>query len=98
MLKKKNKQKTLRSPVAILKCRCIIFQEEDGKILKVFFKKTGPKMLEVAKKLKDKSLFLWRNQTPNAVGAIASDVQYHRFRCFLAQRKAKQLKNPVHKS
>ena len=55
-------------------------------------------MLEVAKKLKDKLLFLWRNQTPNAVGAIASDVQYHRFRCFLAQRKAKQLKNPVHKS
>ena len=39
MLKKTNKQKTMRSPAAILKYRCIIFQEEDGKILKDFFLK-----------------------------------------------------------
>ena len=70
------------------KDRCIICQEENGKIHKVSYKTTGPKMLAVAKKLEDKSLFLRLNQISNTEDAIANDVQYHRVYWVLAQRKA----------
>lgn len=50
---------------------------------------TSPKMLTVAKKLEDKSLFLRLNPIPNAEVATANNVQYHRICWVLAQRKAK---------
>ena len=50
---------------------------------------TSPKMLTVAKKLEDKSLFLRLNPIPNAEVATANNVQYHRMCWVLAQRKAK---------
>ena len=64
-------------------------QEENGKIHKVFYKTTGPKMLAAAKKLGTKLLFLRLNQIPNAEEAIANDVQYQWVCWVLAQRKAK---------
>ena len=82
-------KQTLRSQAAIFKKdRYIICQEENGKIHKVSYKTTGPKMLAVAKKLEYKSLFLRLNQIPNTEDAIANDVQYHRMCWVLAQRKA----------
>ena len=50
---------------------------------------TSPKMLTVAKKLEDKSLFLRLNPIPNAEVATANNVQYHQMCWVLAQRKAK---------
>ena len=83
-------KKTLRSPAIIFKkCWCIICQEENGKIHKVCYKTTGPKMVAVAKKLENKSPFLQLNQIPNAEDAIANDVQYHWVCWVLAQNKAK---------
>lgn len=82
--------KTLRSQGAIFKKdRCIICQQEDGVIHKVAYMATGSKMLAVAKKMQDKSLFIRLNEIPNAEDAVANDVQYHRVCCVLAQRKAK---------
>ena len=46
-------------------------------------------MPDVAKKLKDDSLFLRLNQIPNAEDAVANDVQYHRTCWVLSQRNAK---------
>jgi hypothetical protein len=44
----------------------------------VAFKRTGQRMLEVAKQLEDQSFFLRLNTIPNADDAIANDVEYHR--------------------
>lgn len=87
--------KILRSPVAIFKKdRCIICWKEDGKI-QVYFKTAGFKILAVAKKLEDKSLFLRLNQISNVEDTIANDFQYYPVFWDFGQRKAKiEASNP----
>ena len=80
-------RKSLRSSASIHdKNACIICQKEGGKLHKVCLKKTGEKMLEVAKKLSDRSFFLRLNSIPNADDAIANNVQYISVCWVLAQR------------
>ena len=82
-------KKSLRSSVSLYdKTTCIICQTEGGKLHKVCFKSTGERMLEVAKKLLDRSFFLRLHSIPSASDAVANDVQYHRTCWVLAQRSA----------
>ena len=81
-------RKTLRSSVHIYdKNACIICQKgRREELRKVSFKSTGEKMLEVAKKLSDRSFFLCLHSIPNASDAVANDVQYHQTCWVLVQR------------
>ena len=50
---------------------------------------TDPKMLAVAQKLKDDSLFLRLNEIPNAENALTYNVQYPRTCWVFTRRNAK---------
>ena len=67
---------------------CIICQKAGGKLHKVEFLQTGPKMLRVAKDLPDPSFFLRMNSIPNAADAVENDVKYHLNCWVLAQQSA----------
>ena len=76
------------SGVAFDKGNCIICQIPTGKLHKVEYMITGQKMLEVARKLSDKSFYLRLNTIPNSADAVANDVSYH-LKCWVnVQRKA----------
>ena len=74
---------------------CIICQTPGGRIHKVEYMRTGGKMLEVAKRLSDKSFYLRLNTIPNAADAVANDVCYH-LKCWVnVQRKAYPNRNDI---
>ena len=56
----------------LLKEACIICQSREGTLQKVEFESTGEKMLDIAKKLVDSSLFFRLNTIPNASDAKAN--------------------------
>ena len=67
----------------------VICQREGGKLRKVAVKLTGKRMLDVAKCLSNKDVFLRLNTIPLAEGAIVNDVEYH-LKCWVAVQREVQ--------
>ena len=87
-------KKVLRSATSVYdKSLCIICQKPGGKLHKVSYKSTGDKMLDVSKRLNDKSFFVRLNSIPDSTDAIANDVQYHHLCWVLIQRSTDEDKN-----
>ena len=66
--------------------RCIICQNEGGKLHQVMCKEIGVRMLEAASSLEDRGFFLRLNTIPNVYDAVANEVMYH-LKCWVSVQR-----------